>query len=50
MALDAYRKAVDAHIRFGNAARDEEEKEFTSIDVEAVRRKIRDIGGLPAGR
>ena len=50
MALDAYKKALDAHIRFGNAARDQEEKDFTSIDVEAVRRRIRDIGGRPAGR
>lgn len=50
MALDAYRKALDAHTRFGNAARDQEEKDFTAIDVEAVRRRIRGLGGRAAAR
>ncbi len=50
MALDAYAKALDAHIRFGNAARDQEEKDFTSIDADGVRRRMRDIAGRPAGR
>ncbi len=50
MALDAYRRALDAHFRIGARTREEEEKEFTAIDVEAVRRRIRDLGGRAAGR
>ncbi len=50
MALDAYGRALDAQTRFGNAARDQEEKEFVTIDADAVRRRIREIGGRPAGR